>query len=53
MIEVRSIDEYRKYRVTLPCACDSELCEEWAAIPNDPISIEDHLKFHTPKKDDS
>lgn len=40
---------YHKYWVTLPCDCGGNGCEGWAAIPNDPISIEDHNRFYNPE----
>ncbi len=36
-------------RITLPCACGAKECEGWAAIPNDPKSIEDQMRIYGPK----
>lgn len=44
-----SLAQYRVYKITLPCACDSEGCQGWAAIPNDPDIIADHMQFYAPK----
>jgi hypothetical protein len=44
-------EEYQEERVTLPCYCDYEKCEGWAAVPNIPDIIQDHMKFYgQPKK---
>ena len=43
-----SLEEYRKYHVTMPCACDYEGCTGWAAILNDPYLIADQKEFYSP-----
>jgi len=45
-----SLEFYHKYFVTLPCACDYELCQGWAAVHNDPELIKAHMMFYAPKK---
>lgn len=46
-----SLKEYRRWYVTLPCACDYEGCQGWAAVRNDPYIIEHHKEFNTPEVD--
>ena len=41
-----TIEQYRQWKVTLPCSCDYEGCEGWAAIINDPDIIKDYIKFY-------
>jgi hypothetical protein len=43
-----TLELYRQWSVTLPCACDYEGCEGWAAVSNDPDLIADHKKFNSP-----
>ena len=40
---------FNDYFVALPCACDSDICEGWAKIRNDPESIADHIRFYLPE----
>ena len=44
-----SIEEYRRWHVTLPCACDYEGCMGWAAIWNQPDFIAHQKEFHSPR----
>lgn len=41
-----SLDEYNKYEITLPCSCEDEDCEGWAAVSNNSLLIEAHKKFY-------
>jgi len=41
-----SLEQYRKYQVSLPCVCGEDGCRGWAAIRWS--CIEDHLMFSTP-----
>jgi hypothetical protein len=34
--------------VVLPCTCDSDICQGWAMILNDPDTIRTHLFFYGP-----
>jgi len=43
-----TLEVYHRWKVTLPCECTYEGCQGWAAIPNDPSCIEDHMKFYMP-----
>lgn len=43
-------EEYRRWFVTMPCACDYEGCQGWAAIRNDPYFIADQKEFYSPKE---
>lgn len=43
-----TIEQYRKWRVTLPCECDDSGCEGWASIQNDPDAIAAHKRFYSP-----
>ena len=47
-----TLKQYREYKVTLPCACDYEGCQGWAAIIKDPYIISDHRKFYAPKEEE-
>lgn len=33
---------YNDEFITLPCTCDGEDCEGWAAISNNPLSLKGH-----------
>jgi hypothetical protein len=35
-----------RYRLALPCGCDSELCDGWAMIV--PDMVDHHLRFYAP-----
>jgi len=43
-----TLQQYRKWKATLPCNCDFESCQGWAAVPNNKICIKDHEFFHAP-----
>ena len=44
-----SVEKYRLMGfMTLPCACDSDLCKGWAAVS--PSSLMHHLAFCLPDK---
>ncbi|MED3562348.1 hypothetical protein [Bacillus xiapuensis] len=38
--------EYDKYEVTLPCNCDYEGCEGWAAVTNTQYHIRAHMELY-------
>lgn len=40
-------------KVALPCECDSDLCEGWAMVSNNPASIETHMELYAPKQDET
>lgn len=40
--------EFRKYMVALPCACEAEECEGWAAVSLDPALLLGHLARDLP-----
>ena len=44
-----SLEQYRRWKVTMPCECDSEDCEGWAAILNEPAAIAHQKEFCSPK----
>ncbi|MEK4907321.1 hypothetical protein [Niallia sp. FSL M8-0099] len=43
-----TIDEYHNdYNlITLPCSCEKEGCEGWAAVNNLPVSIKAHKSLY-------
>lgn len=43
-----SIEEFRAWRIGLPCGCEDESCPGWAAVSRDPDSINEHLDFYAP-----
>jgi hypothetical protein len=45
-----SLEQYHEWRVTLPCACDYEECEGWAAVSKDERAIADHMELYAPKE---
>jgi len=44
-----SLEEYRRWFVTMPCECDYDGCEGWAAIRNNPDFIAHQKEFYSPK----
>lgn len=36
-------------QVSLPCACGDSLCEGWAAVSDNPLSIKAHMDLYAPK----
>lgn len=37
-----------KYKTALPCQCGLELCEGWAMVSNDELSIKVHNELYAP-----
>lgn len=48
-----TLEQYREWFVTLPCACDYEGCQRWAAVHNSPDAIKAHLELYAPKEIDN
>jgi len=48
-----SQEYYHSFRITLPCNCDYDGCEGWAAVGKDEDSIQAHLQFYGPCKGDA
>ena len=46
-----SLKDYRQWFVTLPCVCDYDKCEGWAAIHNTPDMIALHMELYAPKEE--
>jgi len=45
-----SLEEYHKFLVALPCACEQEGCEGWASVSNNPESIKTHQELYAPRE---
>lgn len=45
-----SIEEYRMFYVTLPCACGQKGCKGWAAVSKNPESIKAHQELYAPRQ---
>lgn len=41
------IETEGRYKIAMPCACDSEDCPGWAMVT--PESIDDHLRLDAPE----
>ncbi len=40
--------QYNRWFITMPCVCDAQECEGWAAIEKSPVIVYDHCRFHFP-----
>jgi hypothetical protein len=46
-----TVEWFRQHRVALPCACEADGCEGWAAISLDPLLLLHHLCFQLPERE--
>ena len=40
-------ESFDKYQVALPCDCEADICNGWAAVSNKPDFIKDHIMLYT------
>jgi hypothetical protein len=45
-----TLEEYLKYEITLPCACNYEKCEGWVAVSRNIPSIDAHMELYSPER---
>jgi len=41
-----SLEEFNRFFVALPCACGDSLCNGWASICNNELSIKTHKELY-------